>query len=40
MKQYVEFRYQGKWQPTTLTAHLYSCAINNPKAHAHHPHTG
>jgi hypothetical protein len=21
-----------------LTAHLYACAINNPKAYIHHPH--
>ena len=39
IKQSVESRYPGKWQPTTLTAHLYACAINNPKAYVHHPHS-
>ena len=39
IKQSVESRYPGKWQPTTLSAHLYACAINNPKAYIHHPHS-
>ena len=39
IKQSVESRYSGKWQPTTLSAHLYACAINNPKAYIHHPHS-
>ena len=39
IKQSVESRYPGKWQPTTLSAHLYACAINNPKAYVHHPHS-
>ena len=38
IKQSVESRYPGKWRPTTLSAHLYACAINNPKAYVHHPH--
>ena len=33
IKQSVESRYPWKWQPTTLSAHLYACAINNPKAY-------
>ena len=37
IKQSVEFRYPGKWQPATLSAHLYACSINNPKAYVHHP---
>ena len=37
IKQSVESRYPGKWQPATLRAHLYACAINNPKAYIHHP---
>ena len=37
IKQFVESRYPGKWQPGTLSAHLYACAINNPKAYVHHP---
>ena len=39
IKQSVESRYPGRWQPTTLSAHLYACAINNPKAYVHHPHS-
>ena len=38
IKQSVESRYPGKWRLTTLSAHLYACAINNPKAYVHHPH--
>ena len=37
IRQSVESRYPGKWQPGTLSAHLYACAINNPKAYVHHP---
>ena len=39
IKQSVESRYPGKWQPATLSAHLYACAINNPRAYVHHPHS-
>lgn len=39
IKRSVESRYPGKWQPTTLTAHLYGRVINNPKAYVHHPHS-
>jgi Holliday junction resolvase-like predicted endonuclease len=38
IKQSVESRYPGKWKPATLSAHLYACAINNPRAYVHHPH--
>ncbi len=38
IRQSVESRYPGKWQPATLRAHLYACAINNPRAYVHHPH--
>lgn len=37
IKQSVESRYPGEWQPATLRAHLYACAVNNPKAYVHHP---
>ena len=37
IKQSVESRYPGKWRPATLRAHLYACAINNPRAYVHHP---
>ena len=39
IKRFVESRYPGKWQPTTLRAHLYGRVINNPKAYVHHPHS-
>ena len=38
IRQFVDERYPGIWQPSTLTAHLYVCAINNPKSYIHHPH--
>ena len=37
IKQSVESRYPRKWRATTLSAHLYACAINNPRAYVHHP---
>ena len=37
IRQSVESRYPGEWQPATLRAYLYGCAINNPKAYVHHP---
>ena len=40
IRQFVDERYPGIWQPSTLTAHLYACAINNPKSYIHHPHAG
>ena len=39
IKQSVESRYPGKWQPTNLRTELYACAINNPKAYVHHPYS-
>ena len=38
IKQSVESSYPGEWRPATLRAHLYACAINNPRAYVHHPH--
>jgi hypothetical protein len=37
IKRHIEAEYLGQWQPRTLQAHLYACAINNPKAYVHHP---
>lgn len=37
IKNAVEYHYPEKWKPTTLQAHLYACAVNNPKAYIHHP---
>lgn len=33
---YIESHYPGKWKANTLSAHLYACAVNNPKAYRHH----
>src|SRR3954471_17520244 len=38
IEAYVTKKYPGRWRPGTLTAHLYACAANNPKAYIHHPH--
>jgi len=38
LRQYVQEHYAGQWKPSTLNAHLYACAVNNPKAYIHHPH--
>ena len=37
IRRSVESRFPRRWQPGTLNAHLYACAINNPKAYVHHP---
>jgi len=39
IKRHIEAEYAGQWQPRTLQAHLYACAVNNPKAYIHHPST-
>lgn len=38
IRSYINKNYPDRWQPAALTAHLYGCAINNPKAYIHHPH--
>jgi RecB family endonuclease NucS len=37
IKQAINTQYPGQWKATTLQAHLYACAANNPKAYIHHP---
>lgn len=37
IRRHIETEYAGQWQPRTLQAHLYACAVNNPKAYIHHP---
>jgi hypothetical protein len=37
IKAAVMSAYPGKWQRSTLQAHLYGCAVNNPKGYIHHP---
>jgi RecB family endonuclease NucS len=37
IRRHIEAEYAGQWQPRTLQAHLYACAVNNPKAYVHHP---
>jgi len=39
VRRHIETNYPGQWQPRTLQAHMYACAINNPKAYVHHPST-
>ncbi|WP_421526299.1 endonuclease NucS domain-containing protein [Pseudomonas yamanorum] len=36
IKDHIESSFPGKWTPGTLSAHLYACAVNNPKAYIHH----
>lgn len=36
IKDHIESQYPGQWAPNTLTAHLYACTVNNPKAYIHH----
>ncbi|WP_192560295.1 endonuclease NucS domain-containing protein [Pseudomonas allokribbensis] len=36
IKDHIESSFPEKWSPGTLTAHLYACTINNPKAYIHH----
>jgi hypothetical protein len=37
IKDAINAEYPNQWQPATLQAHLYACAVNNPKAYIHHP---
>ena len=37
IRRHIVAEYSGQWQPRTLQAHLYACAVNNPKAYIHHP---
>lgn len=37
IKASVMANYPDRWRPTTLQAHLYGCAVNNPKGYVHHP---
>lgn len=36
VKDHIESQYPGQWTSNTLTAHLYACVVNNPKAYIHH----
>src|SRR5215510_14376324 len=36
IKDDIDSHHANEWEPSTLTAHLYACAINNPKAYIHH----
>lgn len=37
IKHAINAEYPGQWKASTLQAHLYACAANNPKAYIHHP---
>jgi len=39
IKHHIESEYPGQWKANTLTAHLYACAVNNPKAYQWHSST-
>ena len=39
IKQAINATHPGQWKASTLQAHLYACAANNPKAYIHHPST-
>ena len=39
IRTYVNTAYPDQWQPSTLTAHLYACAVNNSRVYLHHPHS-
>ena len=39
IKKAINAEYPGQWKASTLQAHLYACAANNPKAYIHHPST-
>lgn len=39
IKRAINNQYPNQWKPSTLQAHLYACAVNNPKAYIHHPFT-
>ena len=39
IKQAINAAHPGQWKASTLQAHLYACAANNPKAYIHHPST-
>ena len=39
IRKRVEEKYPETWQPSTLTAHLYGCVVNNPKSYIHHSST-
>lgn len=36
IRDHINGNYPGQWTANTLTAHLYACVINNPKAYIHH----
>jgi len=37
IKHAINAAHPGQWKASTLQAHLYACAANNPKAYIHHP---
>ena len=37
LRQYLKTHFPEKWKDSSLQAHMYACAANNPKAYIHHP---
>jgi len=36
IRRHISDTYPGRWEPTTLTAHLYGCRVNSSGAYWHH----
>jgi len=39
IREAIKAEHPGRWKDSTLQAHLYACAVNQPKAYIHHPST-
>jgi len=37
VRQYLKTHHPNQWKDSSLQAHMYACAANNPKAYVHHP---
>ena len=37
LRQHLKTHHPDQWKDSTLQAHMYACAANNPKAYVHHP---
>ncbi|MBV5300577.1 MAG: DUF1016 family protein [Methylococcales bacterium] len=39
VRQYLKTHHPDQWKDSTLLAHMYARAVNNPKAYVHHPYS-
>ena len=37
IKEEIITRYPKRWKAAAVQAHIYACAVNNPKVYLHHP---